>query len=156
MRNVRNAARRAVALPAALCAIGLTSAVAVGAAGGAVAQTRPEITVELNKAEKADKACRMTFVTENALGVALDKLSLDVVVFDQAGVVGPRLVLDMGAMPEGKTKVVDFDVPDTECGKVSRLLFNAVQSCTSGGKPVGNCEASVEPDSKIAKLPFDK
>lgn len=122
----------------------------------AAAQGTPEIAIQLNKVEKAGSACRMTFVTDNSLGKPLDALALDVVLFDDKGIVGPRLVLDMGAVPDGETKVVDFDVPDTDCGKVSRLLLNDVQSCTSGGQPVGGCAASVQTDSKLDNLPFDK
>ena len=125
-------------------------------AGGVMAQAAPGIAVQLNKVEKAGSACRMTFVTDNALGKALDALSLDVVVFNDKGVVGPRLVLDMGQLPDGESRVIDFDVPDTDCGKVSRLLLNDVQTCTSGGQAVAGCAASVTTDSKIGKLPFDK
>ncbi|MBI1219500.1 MAG: hypothetical protein GC186_13235 [Rhodobacteraceae bacterium] len=113
------------------------------------------IGLELNKAGDVNGACRLTYVATNGAGQDFDKLSLDVVVFDAAGIASQRLILDFGAMPKDKTKVVEFDLPNTACNKVSRLLLNDVLQCTAGGAAVSGCTASsITPSSKVPKLPF--
>ena len=113
------------------------------------------IGLELNKAGDVSGACRLTYVATNGAGQDFDKLSLDVVVFDAGGVASQRLILDFGAMPKDKTKVVEFDLPSTACAKVSRLLLNDVLQCTAGGAAAPGCTASsITPSSKVPKLPF--
>lgn len=123
--------------------------------GIAVAQGSGSISVELNKVADANGACRTTFVAQNGAGQDLDKLSLDVVVFDSKGEVNQRLLLDLGRMPKDKTKVVEFDLPSTNCSKISRVLLNQVQDCTPhGGGATGFCD-HVTTSSRVPKLPFD-
>lgn len=115
----------------------------------------PGIGLELNKAADVSGTCRLTYVASNGAGQDFDKLSLDVVVFDTGGVASQRLILDFGAMPKDKTKVVEFDLPNTGCAKVSRLLLNDVLQCTAGGAAAPGCIASsITPSSKVPKLPF--
>lgn len=113
------------------------------------------ITLELNKAGDVGGACRLTYVANNGAGQDFDKLSLDVVVFDAGGIASQRLILDFGAMPKDKTKVVEFDLPNTNCAKVSKLLLNDVLQCTAGGGAAQACNvSSITPSSKVPKLPF--
>jgi hypothetical protein len=121
----------------------------------AVAQGGPTLDLQLNKVAEVNGACRTTFVADNGLGQDIDKLSLDVVVFGPNGEVDQRLLPDLGRMPKGKARVVEFDLPKTSCSKLSRVLLNQVQECSTGGKPVAGCSAHLDTSSKVAKLPFD-
>lgn len=132
------------------CAIGLLMV-----PGLVLAQGGPALDLQLNKVADVNGACRTTFVADNGLGQDIDKLSLDVVVFDSKGEVAQRLLLDLGRMPKGRTRVVEFDLPNTNCSKLSRILLNKIQECTAGGKPVAGCSTHVDTSSKVAKLSFD-
>jgi len=105
--------------------------------------------LELNNLENIDNACRLTFLANNATGVALDQTSYEVVVFNETGAVSQRLILEFGRLPEGKTKVVQF-LLDGGCDRISRLLLNDVEECiaTDGG-PVSYCLDGLVTSSRV-------
>lgn len=91
--------------------------------------TAPALNLELNGAEPSDKGCRLTFVVNNALGAELSKAAFEIALFNEAGVVDRLTVLDFKELPAGKTKVTRFDLPRTDCGKISRVLVNHATQC---------------------------
>jgi hypothetical protein len=131
-----------------LSALALVPALAPAAAQTPAAQTGP-FGLELNNLEDVDGACRLTFLANNATGVALSQTSYEVVVFDETGAVSQRLILEFGQLPENKTKVVQF-LLDRGCDRISRLLLNDVVECvaTEGGA-VPHCLDALAPSSRV-------
>lgn len=89
-----------------------------------------EFFLELNSAADTDAGdCRLTYVATNRTTVGLDQASYEVAVFDGNGIVSRILVLAFGALPEGKTRVVQFDIAGQTCGNTSRIVVNDVAAC---------------------------
>ena len=94
------------------------------------------IVLELNGATDTDSgACRMTFVATNDSGAAFDRTAWQVGVFDAEGIVRSILVLEFGALVDGKTKIVLFDLPGSGCADISRVVVNDVAQCQPEGAP---------------------
>lgn len=111
----------------ALCAAALACA-----AVPASAQDTQSFALELNNAaETAAGACRLTYVVSNQTDTALDQTSYEVAMFDTDGVVTQIFTLQFGALTAGKTKIQQFELPDTPCGSISRILLNDVVACTT-------------------------
>lgn len=131
-------------------AVPLAAAAALSAAtlsAPAMAQDAPAATglsFELNRAldiAPADGAeagsCSLIIVAANRIPqVALDKVAIQMAVFDAGGVVTRLLVLDFGALPEGKTKIQQFVIPEQSCDDISRIVVNDVTECRSGDNQV--------------------
>jgi hypothetical protein len=97
----------------------------------AAAQDAPEFILELNNAADTDAGgCRLTYVATNRTGVALSQAAYEVAVFNGNGIVSRILVLAFGALPEGKTRIVQFDISDQQCADTSRIIVNDVAECT--------------------------
>ncbi len=100
----------------------------------ALAQDAPQLSLELNAAtDTPEGGCRLTYVVNNRLAAALDKTGFQMAVFDAAGVVTRLMALDFGALPLGKTKIMQFDVPGQACTQISRIVVNDATSCVMAG-----------------------
>lgn len=101
------------------------------AATAAQAEDRgqPSLSIDLNALEQIDQACRLAFVATNATGTSIDALVLETVVFDTAGTVDRFALFDFKALPVGKTRVRQFDLPETQCSDIGRVLINGAESC---------------------------
>jgi len=110
--------------------------------------------VELNAAADVPGACRLTFVATNGTGVALTSTSYEVAVFDSAGVVSAIVVLEFGALPLNKTRVVQFDLPEFGCAKLSRILVNGQDQCLSAEGERDICMTALSASSRIPAIPF--
>ncbi len=100
------------------------------------AQDAADFQLELNNAaDTSDGNCRLTYVASNNSEEALNSVSYEVAVFDGEGTVTRILVLEFGALPVGKTKVLQFDLAEQACSDTSRIVVNDVADCTlaSGG-----------------------
>lgn len=90
--------------------------------------------LELNAAaDTTAGACRLTYVASNNSETALDRTAYEVAVFDAQGVVQRLLVLEFGALVEGKTKILQFDLAETPCGSISRIVVNDSAACIEAG-----------------------
>ena len=116
----------------AISSLSTAAAVALTvAAGPAVAQDNPEFVLELNNAAETDAGgCRLTYVATNRTGVDLSQAAYEVAVFNGSGIVSRILVLAFGALAEGKTRIVQFDISDQQCADTSRIVVNDVAECT--------------------------
>ena len=86
--------------------------------------------LELNSAaDTSAGSCRLTYVASNDSDTALDRTAYEVAIFDAEGVVTRLLVLEFGALIEGKTKILQFDLAETECASISRIVINDVAGC---------------------------
>lgn len=89
----------------------------------------PLLSLELNAVEQTEANCRLVFVAENKMGNDLDSLSLETVLFDAGGKVSRFTLFDFKSLPADKTRVRQFELPDTQCGTVSKILINGVAAC---------------------------
>ena len=92
-------------------------------------QDRPALSLDLNALEQVGPACRLVFVATNKTGVEINEMSLETVLFNSAGTVDRFALFDFQALPRGKTRVRQFDLPDSSCGDIGRVLINGVASC---------------------------
>lgn len=96
---------------------------------GVKAEEKSAIHVELNNAEAREGGCRISFVFRNGLARPLDELAIEAVLFDADGKVSEFLVFNAGALPVGKSRVLQFDLKSRPCDAISRLLVNDVKNC---------------------------
>lgn len=136
---------RCFAAAAALVVANAASAHAApeGSAGEAPAN-KGTINVELNRLEQNGEACRLTFVTHNGFSTDLKNSGFEMVIFDGKGLVKLMTVFDFGALPAGKTVVRRFDLPDTGCESVSRILVNGAARCSGEGIEAADCGAALK------------
>jgi len=131
-------------------------AVFVALSCGAAAQAEePKVTVELNKLEPHNDACRAYLVIKNSAGIAFDALKLDLVMFDVEGIVLRRLAVETAPLPAGKTSLKVFDMDRLPCEEVGRVLLNDVIACSDSSGTRSDCLAIIEQSSRGA-VPFIK
>ena len=104
------------------------------------------ISVELNKLEPKNDACRAYLVLHNA-GTALSQFKLDLVLFDADGIVAKRLIVDASPLRANKTSVKLFDIAGLACDNIDRVLINDVPACHDGVEARTDCVDLVEPKS---------
>ncbi|MEJ6403007.1 hypothetical protein [Yoonia sp. 2307UL14-13] len=130
------------------------STVVAFAAAPAMAQDGPaRFSLDLNNAAniEGDGGCRLTYVANNGTGAALEAVSYQVAVFDAEGIVTDLLILEFGALIEGKTKVVQFDLAGRACEDISRITVNEVAACTLADGQTGDfCMTGLETGSRGA------
>lgn len=110
--------------------------------------------LELNKVEDIGEICRLTYVAENRTGVALEATAYNVVMFDAVGTVTSLLILEFGRLPDGKTKVVQFDIAGGGCAGISRLLINDVDKCETVEGAVTACLDALVTTSRVDSIAF--
>ncbi len=112
------------------------------------------LTLELNTTATVEQSCRVTYVATNNLGTDLETMTLEMAVFDAEGTVtDTRILLDFGTMMAGKTKAIAFDLAETTCEDISRLLVNDVPECTATDGSEPDCLAALETSSR-AEIDF--
>jgi hypothetical protein len=129
-----------------------TGAATESAADGAIMR------VQLNKMTPVSDACRIYLVFENRTGRAFDAYTLDLVMFDTDDAILRRLAVEAGRMPPGKTRVKPFDLTETACDRVGKILLNEVMTCkaSDGAGSSASCTAAARPESRIDATPFIK
>jgi hypothetical protein len=106
--------------------VGLSGA---GTAVHAQDQSQPSLSVDLNATQQLEQACRLVFVAANNTSASIDAMSLETVLFDASGKVDRFALFDFKDLPLGKTRVRQFDLPDTRCSDIGRVLINGAASC---------------------------
>ena len=79
-------------------------------------QSQPSLSIDLNATQQLEQACRLVFVATNKIGTS-------------AGTVDRFALFDFKDLPVGKTRVRQFDLPDTQCSDIGRILINGSASC---------------------------
>ena len=100
-------------------------------------------TVELNKLEPQGAGCRAYVVVQNDDETAYQTFKLDLVLFQQDGVIGRRFAMDLGPLKAKKRTVKLFDLDNISCDKIGSFLINDVVECKSDTGPVENCLAGM-------------
>ncbi|WP_231700992.1 hypothetical protein [Aliiruegeria sabulilitoris] len=129
-------------------AIALGLAMATGIATAPASAQQPQFELELNSLKPVETGCRLTYVARNATGTDLQAASFEVAVFDGEGAVGRLLILEFGALRDGKTKVVQFDLAGQDCSEISRLLVNDIAECSAAQGDAPDCMQALSPSSR--------
>ena len=125
------------------------------AASEAPAPAAGGITLELNKLAQVDNACHAYMILDNQTPEQLQDLTVDVYLFDQAGVILRGLALQFADVRPARATVVPFELPDLPCADVSRVLLNKVLTCTrADGAAVDGCAELLGTRTK-AQAAFD-
>ncbi|OBY25639.1 hypothetical protein [Leisingera sp. JC1] len=130
---------------------GALAAAAFLAQGAALtAEETDQFQLDLNAVTETEAGdCRLTYVAANQSGTALERASYQIALFDGEGVVSRLLVLEFGALVEGKTKVLQFDLAGTPCGAISRIVVNDAPACTaSDGSESPLCMSNLAASSR--------
>jgi hypothetical protein len=104
--------------------------------------------IELNKIEPFEGACRIYLVLRSTMPGDLDTLLLELVTFDGEGVISQRMAVDLAPLRRGKLTVKTFDVPQTPCERVTRLLVNDALECRAASGPVDDCLGAIQTASR--------
>ena len=124
-------------------------------AGGALWAQTGNIELELNTAADVNGGCRLTYVATNSSPVSLEKMTYEVAVYDLDGIVKLLLELGFGGLPSGKTRVVQFDVPELGCGAISRILVNTSVECTAAEGEQTICRDNQILSSRVRTIQFN-
>lgn len=122
---------------------------------GGAGQAAQTLDIELNKLEDVGGQCTASLLLTNRLSETLERVRFDLYVFDKAGVIARRLLLDTGPMRAGKTTVASFALIDQPCGNVGRLLVNDVPVCKTTAGAAVDCVAALNLSSR-ATVPLTK
>lgn len=128
----------------------LTSLLVMALASPAMAQSAPRFDIELNALTASESGCRVTFLATNRLGTELTRSALEVALFGADGAIDRLVSLEFKAMPEGKARVLQFDLAGLTCENISRVLVNDVVACEGEGLDPKACLASLNPSSRLA------
>ncbi len=109
-----------------------------------MAETAPT-TLELNAVSQAGNACRMVFTGQAT--AAVDQLVVETVLFDTTGAVKLLTLFDFRDLPAGKLRVRQFDIPETNCSSIGRVLFNDIDSCAGAG-----CDSGLTGLSRVNEI----
>jgi hypothetical protein len=113
------------------------------------------VDVELNRLDARDGSCGVQVVVTNGSSTAYTGFALDLVVFDKAGQITRRTLLDVAPVRASKTTVYAFDLKDLKCESVGSILLNDVVDCAQGSGEIANCVDGVNTTSR-ATVPFKK
>ena len=110
----------------------------------------PGLSVELNAAEDVAGACRVSFLAVNSLGADLSALVFEAVLINRQGQVDRLAMLDFADLPQGRTRVRQFDLAGLACADLGRVILNAAGTCAGDGLGPDACMAGL---SVISRLP---
>ena len=114
------------------------------------AQAGDQITLELNKLEDREGACRAYLVFGNGSKERFDAFVLDLIVFDREEVIAKHLAVDAAPLRVDKTIVKMFDIAGIGCEQIGRILLNDITKCESVGDARADCIDAVVPSSRAA------
>jgi hypothetical protein len=120
-----------------------------GSDAGSAAEATGRLGIELNRLEPLDGSCRVYLVFENQLGTSLQSLQLELVLFDDQGFVSRRLTLDAAPIAADKTSVKLFDLSETQCDAMGRILINDVLEMAGPDGPLPSDVDQLELSSKL-------
>ena len=140
----------------AAMAAGLAASCLLPAAASAqeAAATQAELRLELNAVQPSDRGCRFTFMATNGLGGELTSVAFELVLFDKAGMVSRMTVVDFKDLPQGKTKVRQFDFPSVDCTALGRVLINDATECAGQGIEPKACIRGLDAVSRADGIEF--
>ncbi|WAJ30796.1 hypothetical protein [Antarcticirhabdus aurantiaca] len=125
-----------------------TEPAAVAPPQGAGENAGPEIVLQLNNLQPIQPSgCRFTFLATNNRDTPIERLGVELVVFDAQRQVDQFLVLEFTRLAAKKTKVSQFDLAERSCSDVSQLLVNDVVNCGIEEGATPTCAERVKLDN---------
>ena len=122
------------------------SATAAGTDGGA-----ERIGLELNRLQPTGEgACSVQLVIDNPGAHAYRSLDLDMVVFDDEGVIAARVAMQLAPLRARKLAVREFDLPGLRCEDIGQLLLNDVPGCVRDDGSTPDCVEFLHLSSRAA------
>lgn len=114
-----------------------------------LAQQDARVHLELNKAEQVQGSCRLYLLLDNKTERAYENLQLDLVSFDTDGIIAQRMLLETAPLPAGKMRLKVFDLVQSRCDAVSRILINEVVLCKSTEGSAPDCADALTASTRI-------
>jgi len=112
------------------------------------AATPQRLLLELNAADIVGEACRLTFFVHNEMDTDVEKLVVETVFFSTDGKVELLTLFDFAAIPVGRPRVRQFQVPDTSCDRIGMVLVNGTDACEGGDLSTSLCEKALQVSSR--------
>ena len=106
------------------------------------------LTLELNALQASDAGCRVSFLATNEMVATLDRTAVEVAFFTRDGAIDRIVTLDFTALPQGKTKVLQFELQDLSCEQIGRLLINDITACEGNGIDAEACLSGLATTSR--------
>lgn len=122
-------------------------AVACLSSSAPVLADTPSVSVELNKLEPNGDSCRAYLVVNNESKTGLKAFKLDLVLFQNDGVIGRRFAVDLAPLRPSKRSVKLFDIDGTSCDSVGSFLINDVLECEAESGQIDDCLAAISASS---------
>lgn len=120
--------------------IGLGVAMALAALPALAQEGR--LTVELNKVEAGEtEGCRAFFLFRNLTAAPLDAFEMSLAILDGEGVIDRLLTIDAAPLPQGRTTLKLFEIPEIACDDISEVLLHDIPSCDAQD---GDCFARLD------------
>lgn len=130
----------------------LVAALLGGAFASPACASDATLNLSLAGASPIKDACRLSFLAENRLGAPLDALVLEAVIFTKNGNVDRLLLLDFRALPQGKPRVRQFDLPGADCESVGQILINGAHACKGPTVTEETCIRALAPASRVGGI----
>ncbi|MCG7624177.1 hypothetical protein [Epibacterium sp. Ofav1-8] len=105
------------------------------------------VQIELNALQDQGGACRLSFLATNARNTDIEEAVYEIVLFDRSGGVMMLTLFDFRDLPAGRPRVRQFDLPETACADVGRVLLNGASRCQSAGEST-ICEEALSLSSR--------
>lgn len=106
----------------------------LGAALGAMLATQAfaqesGISVELNKFEDVEGGCQAYFLFGNTTGQNYEGFEMSLAILDTDGVIDRLLTIDAAPLPNARTTLKLFEIPELSCASVGMVLLHDVGTC---------------------------
>lgn len=108
------------------------------------------MTLELNKLESRDGACRAYLVLDNPTQAAFDSFKLDLVLFGTDGVILRRMAVETAPLRAEKKVVKLFDIAGAACTDIGSVLVNDVLGCSGPQGERNDCVADLTVGSRVS------
>ena len=135
-------------------ASGVLIAAAAALAGAAAAQetkASPQtLSLELNKLESRDGACRAYLVLDNPTDASFDSFKLDLVLFGTDGIILRRMAVETAPLRAEKKVVKLFDIAGAACTEIGSVLVNDVIGCSNAQGEREDCITGLKVGSRVS------
>lgn len=139
MSKIVPAVTRVAATLATLALLSSASSAQDSTAAPAAAAPAGELALQLNKLETYEKGCRAYMVVNNTTATSYQAYKLDLVLFQEDGVIGRRFALDLAPLKPQKRTVKLFELDGVGCDKIGSFLINEVMECKAESGPEADC-----------------
>jgi len=104
----------------------------------------PRLQIELNAAEPAEGACKLSFVIVNGNDANVSRAVFEAVLFDKTERIDRLTLFDFGELPAGRPRVRQFVLPELDCASLGRVLINGAETCEAGETGTAACTDGLE------------